>query len=101
MYRIGETVEYMSGDCDALMANKLGKITEISSDNFDEVKVFDGLSASENPVMKYWSKKTKSYRPVKEKDMGSIYFTIETPNGKYVEYIELNCIVGRSPRVVV
>lgn len=92
-YSIGETVEYMSGDCDALMSNKLGKIVEISSDNFDEVKVID------NGNIVYWSKKTKSYRPVKEKDMHTIYYTIESPNGRYPEYVEPSAIVGASPRL--
>ena len=86
MYKIGETVEYMSGDCEALMAAKLGKITEISSDNFDEVKIFDS-------VVKYWSKKTKRYRPVKEKDMHTIYYTIES-RSNFVEYIEPHMITG-------
>ena len=92
-YKIGETVEYMSGDCDALMSNKLGVITEIASDNFDEVKVDNG-----NIV--YWSKKTKSYRLVKEKDMHTIYYTVESPNGRYPEYVEPSAIVGTSPRLV-
>tara|TARA_Y100000593_G_C4231792_1_gene297364 strand:+ start:689 stop:973 length:285 start_codon:yes stop_codon:yes gene_type:complete len=93
VYKIGETVEYMSGDCEALMANKLGKVTEISSDNFDVVKVTDN-------ELVYWSKKTKSYRPVKEKDMHTIYYTIESPNGRYPEYVEPSAIVGTSPRSV-
>lgn len=93
VYKIGETVEYMSGDCEALMSNKLGKVTEVSSDNFDEVKV------TENGELVYWSKKTKSYRPVKEKDMHTIYYTIESPNVKYVEYVEPSAIVGTSPRL--
>ena len=99
MYRIGETIEYMSGDCDALMENKIGVITAVSSDNFDEVKVFDPVSIPEHPELKYWSKKTKSYRSVKEKDMASIYYTVEAPNVEYVEYVELSQIVGpSSPR---
>ena len=101
IYKIGETVEFMSGDCEALMSNKLGKITEISSDNFDDVKVFEGVSSGEKSEIKYWSKKTKSYRPVKEKDMRTIYYTIETPNMRYPEYVEPSQIVGASPRVVV
>ena len=40
-YKVGSTVEYMSGDCDPLMSNKLGVITEVASDNFDDVKVTD------------------------------------------------------------
>ena len=105
MYKIGETIEYMSGDCDALMSNKLGVITEIASDNFDVVKVFEndeGSSGREkrNVEIKYWSKKTKSFRPVKEKDMGTIYYTVETPNMRYPEYVEISQIVGKSPRPV-
>ncbi len=101
MYKIGETIEYMSGDCDALMSNKLGVITEIASDNFDVVEVFEeGFGREKRNEIKYWSKKTKSFRPVKEKDMGTIYYTVETPNMRYPEYVEVSQIVGKSPRLV-
>ena len=30
----------------------------------------------------YWSKKTKSYRPVKDKDMKSIFLEVESSRGK-------------------
>tara|TARA_B100000424_G_scaffold191803_1_gene149464 strand:+ start:2678 stop:2971 length:294 start_codon:yes stop_codon:yes gene_type:complete len=93
-YKVGSTVEYMSGDCDPLMSNKLGVITEVASDNFDDVKVTD------DKQLVYWSKKTKSYRPVKDKDMCSIYYTIESPNVRYPEFVEPSQIVGTSPRPV-
>ena len=93
VYNIGETVRYMSGDCDALISEKIGKITEISSDNFDDVVVIN--NKEEVPELKYWSKKTKSYRPVKEKDMHTIYYTMEAPSkNSYVEYVDSNMISG-------
>ena len=90
-YNIGDTVTYMSGDCDPLMGENVGVITEILSDNFDDVKLED--SAANGKFLVYWSKKTKSYRPVKEKDMSSVYYTIES-NSNYAEYIEPNLVTG-------
>ena len=62
VYKIGETVEYVSGDCEPLMSNKLGKIVEIASDKYDDIRIG-------KDVIEYWSKKTKSWREVKEKDI--------------------------------
>ena len=91
VYKIGETVEYVSGDCEPLMSNKLGKIVEVASDKYDEIRI--GKDALE-----YWSKKTKSWREVKEKDIPSIYYTVTNPAGLYPEFIETHMIVGKSPR---
>ena len=46
-----------------------GEVLTIDSDKFDDIKW--------DEVPKYWSKKTKSYRPVKEKDMETVYIEIE------------------------
>ena len=92
VYSVGDLVTYMSGDCAPLMSEKIGEITEISSDNFDDVKI--EASKANGNFFVYWSKKTKSYRPVKEKDMKSIYYTICENRSDYVEYIEPQMITG-------
>ena len=48
--------------------------SEVSSDFYDDVKL-------ENGVVTYWSKKTKKYVPVKEKNKESIFFEIKTALG--------------------
>ena len=47
-------------------------------DTIDDVKLEDG-------VVTYWSKKTKKYVPVKEKNKDSIFFEIKTALG--VEFV--------------
>ena len=84
-YNIGDTVKYMSGDT-FVAEEKLGIITELSSDNFDIVKV--EKSEANGTFLVYWSKKTKSFRPVKEKDLNSIFYTVAGQQKPYVEYIE-------------
>ena len=91
IYNIGDKITYMSGDCDPLMGEKIGEITEISSDNFDDVKI--EKSAANGSFFVYWSKKTKRFRPGKEKDMKSIYYTVES-RSNFVEYIEPHMITG-------
>ena len=93
-YDVGDTVTYMSGDCDPFKIEKVGVITEISSDNFDEVKL-------DNNNLVYWSKKTKSYRVLKEKDSDSIFYTISGYKVRalnafddFVEYVEPNLVTG-------
>jgi hypothetical protein len=51
-----------------------GELSEVSSDFYDDVKLEDG-------VVTYWSKKTKKYVPVKEKNKESIFFVIKTALG--------------------
>ena len=85
-YNVGDTVKYMSGDT-FVAEEKLGIITELSSDNFDIVKV--EKSEANGTFLVYWSKKTKSFRPVKEKDLNSIFYTVAGQHKPYVdEYIE-------------
>lgn len=51
-----------------------GELSEVFSDFYDDVKLEDG-------VVTYWSKKTKKYVPVKEKNKESIFFEIKTSLG--------------------
>ena len=55
-----------------------GELSEVFSDFYDDVKL-------ENGVVTYWSKKTKKYVPVKEKNKESIFFEIKTALG--VEFV--------------
>ena len=63
-----------------------GECLNIESDKFDDIKW--------DEVPKYWSKKTKSYRPVKEKDMETVYIEIEGRN--YNDFILLGDIINES-----
>ena len=72
--KVGSEIEYNTGD-----RRKTGELLGIYSDNFDEVKYKEKLV--------YWSKKTKSWRPVKEKDMGSIILEIKGKGKTPIEYV--------------
>jgi len=73
---IGNNVKWMDeyGDINS------GEVLNISSDKFDDVKYEDEYM--------YWSKKTKSYRPVKDKDMDSMFFEIK--GEVYNNFITIN-----------
>ena len=73
--KVGSEVEYNTGD-----RRKSGEVLGVYSDNFDEVKV-------DKDILVYWSKKTKSWRPVKEKDMGSIFFEIKGKGKDPIDYV--------------
>ena len=73
--KVGSEVEYNTGD-----RRKSGEVLGVYSDNFDEVKV-------DKDNLVYWSKKTKSWRPVKEKDMGSIFFEIKGKGKDPIDYV--------------
>jgi hypothetical protein len=81
---IGSNVKWMDeyGDINS------GEVLDISSDKFDDVK-YEGAYMM-NYIMgpMYWSKKTKSYRPVKDKDMDSIFFEIK--GEVYNNFITIN-----------
>jgi hypothetical protein len=81
---IGNNVKWMDeyGDINS------GEVLDISSDKFDDVK-YEGAYMM-NYIMgpMYWSKKTKSYRPVKKKDMESIFFEIDGRD--YNNFITMN-----------
>ena len=70
----GTTVSYMND----LGDKYTGEISEVYSDSYDDVILTDGL-------VKYWSKKTKKYVPVRDKHKDSIFFEIKTASG--LEYV--------------
>ena len=74
---IGEMVKFRDY-CDEIFT---AKVVGVFSDKFDAVKF-------ENTAPYYWSKKTNSYRPVKDKDMESIFLEVESSRGK-TDYILL------------
>ena len=77
---IGDNVEYYN----ILNEKKSGVITEISSDmdSYEDMRL-------ENGVPMYYSKKLSCYVPVKEKNMDSVFVTIEH-NGSVKEFVSLN-----------
>jgi len=78
----GSTVSFK----DEYVFVRSGEVVTIDSDKFDDIKW--------DEVPKYWSKKTKSYRPVKEKDMETVY--IEIDGRDYNEFILLGDILNES-----
>jgi hypothetical protein len=74
---IGEMVKFRDY-CDEIFT---AKVVGVFSDKFDVVK-FD------NTTTYYGSKKTKSFRSVKEKDLESVYLEVESSRGK-TDYILL------------
>ena len=65
---IGDTVEYYN----VYDEKKSGVITEVFSDmdSYDDMRLEDGI-----PM--YYSKKLSRYVPVKEKNMASVFLTVE------------------------
>jgi len=63
------------------------KVVNIFSDKFDDVKwmiIGDGEISRPH----YWSKKTNTYRPVKDKDMDTVFLEVESSRGK-TDFISL------------
>ena len=58
-----------------------GKVVDMFSDKFDDIKWLV-MGDGELYMPLYWSKKTKSYRPVKDRDMKSIFLEVESSRGK-------------------
>lgn len=83
MFNINDTVSYESAD--GTLRN--GTILEVSSDmdSYEDMKLKDGT-----PM--YWSKKTKKYVPVKEKNINSVYLAVSYGKGINVktDYIFMN-----------
>ncbi len=79
---IGDVVEYYN----LYNEKKSGVVTEIFSDmdSYDEVKL-------ENGIPMYYSKKLSRFVPVKEKNMASIFFTVENVRcvKEFVSYNEI------------
>ena len=77
---IGDTVEYYN-----VYSEKLcGVITEVSSDmdSYEEMRLEDGI-----PM--YYSKKLSRFVPVKEKNINSVFLTVETV-GQSKQFVSLN-----------
>ena len=77
---IGDTVEYYNIYND----RKSGVITEIFSDmdSYDDMKL-------ENGITMYYSKKLSRFVPVKEKNMKSVFLTVEHA-GYVKDFVSLN-----------
>ena len=84
---IGDTVEYYN----MFKEKTSGVITEVSSDmdSYEDMRLEDGI-----PL--YYSKKLSRYVPVKEKNMASVFVTVERsriPNknaGTIKEFVTLD-----------
>ena len=77
---IGDIVEYYN-----VYSEKLcGVITEVSSDmdSYEKMRLEDGI-----PM--YYSKKLFRYVPVKEKNINSVFLTVETV-GQSKQFVALN-----------
>ena len=77
---IGDIVEYYN-----VYSEKLcGVITEVSSDmdSYDKMRLEDGI-----PM--YYSKKLSHFVPVKEKNINSVFLTVETV-GQSKQFVSLN-----------
>ena len=77
---IGDTVEYYN-----VYSEKMcGVITEVSSDmdSYDKMRLEDGI-----PM--YYSKKLSRFVPVKEKNINSVFLTVETV-GQSKQFVSLN-----------
>ena len=77
---IGDTVEYYN-----IYKEKVyGVITEVYSDmdSYENMRL-------ENGVPLYYSKKLSSFVPVKEKNISSVFLTVET-GGHLKEFVTLN-----------
>ena len=80
---IGDKVSYLN-EYDEKVTSV---VTDISSDRFDDVKwLVMGDGEASRPH--YWSKKKKTYQPVKDKDIDSVYLEVKGKNR--VEFIYLN-----------
>jgi len=60
------------------------EVIDIASDMYESVLYEEG-------VYKYWSKKTKSFRPVKDKNIDSLY--LELKGREYNDFIYLKEII--------
>ena len=77
---IGDTVKYYNTYDEKVC----GVITEINSDmdSYEEMKL-------ENGIPMYYSKKLSCFVPVKEKNINSVFLTLETA-GHPKEFVSLN-----------
>ena len=78
--KIGDNIEYYN----AYKEKVCGVITEVYSDmdSYENMRL-------ENGVPLYYSKKLSCFVPVKEKNISSVFFTVETA-GDPKEFVSLN-----------
>ena len=86
---INDTVTYKDSDSNTL---RNGRVMEVSSDmdSYEDMRL-------ENGIPMYWSKKTKKYVPVKDKNMDTVYISVisgENTWNERTDYIFLNEIVS-------
>ena len=85
---IGNTVKFK----DYCNETYTATVVDIFSDKFDDVKwmiIGDGEISRPH----YWSKKTNTYRPVKDKDMHTMFLEVESSRGK-TDFISLKEILS-------
>ena len=85
---IGNTVKFK----DYCNETYTAAVVDIFSDKFDDVKwmiIGDGEVSRPH----YWSKKTNTYRPVKDKDMDTVFLEVESSRGK-TDFISLKDILS-------
>ena len=85
---IGNTVKFK----DYCNETYTATVVDIFSDKFDDVKwmiIGDGEVSRTH----YWSKKTNTYRPVKDKDMDTVFLEVESSRGK-TDFISLKEILS-------
>ena len=85
---IGNTVKFK----DYCNETYTATVVDIFSDKFDDVKwmiIGDGEVSRPH----YWSKKTNTYRPVKDKDMNTVFLEVKSSRGK-TDFISLKEILS-------
>lgn len=86
MINYNDTVNFKGEDGNILT----GIVSEVSSDmdSYEDMKLKDG-------VPMYWSKKTGTFKPVKEKNIGSVFLTVITGGDTFKKnnYIFFNEII--------
>ena len=85
---IGNTVKFK----DYCNETYTATVVDIFSDKFDDVKwmiIGDGEVSRPH----YWSKKTNTYRPVKDKDMATVFLEVDSSRGK-TDFISLKEILS-------
>ena len=85
---IGNTVKFK----DYCNETYTATVVDIFSDKFDDVKwmiIGDGEVSRPH----YWSKKTNTYRPVKDKDMDTVFLEVESSRVK-TDFISLKEILS-------
>lgn len=80
--KVNDTVKYLDP---VSLESKMGKILSVDSERYDKLKY-------SNNGYTYWSKKTSSWRPVK--DYTSVYWEVANNDKVFPEFILLEDIHG-------